>query len=58
MLRFGGGLPRRKPDRAAREHLTELHSLVVFSVIWVRFCFFGLFILGVGGGGRFCVLFL
>ena len=56
MLRLGRGLPRRKPDRAAREHLTELHSLVVFSVIWVRFCFFGLFILGVGGGGRFCVL--
>ena len=56
MLRFGGGVPWRKPDRAAREHLTELHSLVVFSVIRVRFCFFGLFILGIGGGGRFCVL--
>ena len=55
MLRFGRGLPRRKPDRAAREHLTELHSVVIFSVVGVRHCFFGLFILGVGGGGCFCV---
>ena len=56
MLRFGRGLPRRRPDRAAREHLTELHSVVVFSAVGVLFCLFGLFTLGVGDDGRFCAL--
>ena len=58
MLWLGRGLPRRRPDRAAREHRTDMHSVLVFSVIWVRRCFFGLFTLGGSGGGRFCVLFL